>query len=537
VPYDATARNGVVVSVSGEASDTGMAVLARGGNAVDAAIATAFALAVTYPAAGNIGGGGFMMVHLAKTSETVCVEYRETAPAAATKEIFAKLTGTSRGHLTIGVPGTVRGLALAHEKYGTLPWSELLEPAVTLAEEGFRVDSSLAWSLNYVERQSVRFPELRSVFRKPDLTRWQAGDRFVQKDLANTLRLLAQDGPDAFYKGPIAEMLVDEMKAGNGLITLEDLAGYQANIRQPIHGTYRGYDIYAPPPPCSGGLVLVEMLNILENFNLAKQGRNSVATTHQMIEAMRRAYFDRAQYLGDPAFADIPLEKLTSKPYAQGLAASISHDRATTSEALGKEILVAAEGESTTHFSVVDREGNAAANTYTLEESYGSHVMVHGAGFILNSELTDFNLHPGRTDRDGEIGTPPNVIAPGKRILSSQTPTIVLRDGNVFLVTGSPGSRTIINTVLHIVSNVIDYQMDIREAVDAPRLHHQWMPDIVRFEEKRLSDHTRRSLESMGHRFELESRQGDAHSIWIDPDTDLRHGAADKRINGKAAGY
>jgi gamma-glutamyltranspeptidase/glutathione hydrolase len=537
VPYDIKAKHGCVVSVSGEASDVGMTMLARGGNAVDAAIATAFALAVTYPAAGNIGGGGFMMVHMAKAGEPVCIEYRETAPAKATKEVFAKLKSTSRGHLTVGVPGTVRGLALAHEKYGTIPWKELIEPAIDLAEDGFHIDSSMAWSLNYVERQSAKFPELRSVFRRPDTKRWQSGDLLLQKDLANTLRLIAEQGPDAFYVGPIAEMIVEEMEAGGGLISKEDLAAYQPNIRSPIHGTYRDYDIYAPPPPSSGGVVLIEMLNVLENFNLAKQGRNSTSTTHQLVETMRRAYYDRARYLGDPAFVTMPLAQLTSKDYARSLARGMALDHATNSADLGREILVAAGEESTTHFSVLDRDGNAVSNTYTLEESFGSHIMVHGAGFILNSELTDFNLHPGHTDQEGEIGTEPNQIAPGKRILSSQTPTIVLRDGNVYLVTGSPGSRTIINTVLQIITNVIDYQMDLREAVDAPRLHHQWMPDVVRIEEGKLTEQARAKLESMGHKFEGGGRQGDAHSILLDPETNIRIGAADKRISGKASGY
>ncbi len=531
------ARHGLVVSVSPPGSDVGLEILQKGGNAVDAAVATAFALAVTYPAAGNIGGGGFMMVHTARTGETVNIEYREMAPAAATPEIFRKLKQTSRGHMTVGVPGTVRGLALAHERYGSLPWNELLEPAITLAEDGFLIDGALAWSLNYVERQSIRFPELRSVFRKPDLTRWQSGDLLVQKDLAHTLRLIAETGPDAFYTGPIAGMLVDEIRAGSGLITKEDLAAYQANVRTPIHITYRGYDVYAPPPPSSGGVTLAEMLGMLENSNLTKEGRTSVAATHRMIEVMRRAYLDRAKYLGDPAFSDIPIARLNSPEYLKGLAETISPDHATPSEELGRDILVGREGPSTTHFSIVDREGNAVSNTYTLEESYGSHVMVHGAGFLLNSELTDFNLHPGVTDRLGEIGTEPNVIAPHKRILSSQTPVIVLRDGQVFLVTGSPGGRTIINTVLQVLVNVIDFQLDVRAAVDAPRLHHPWMPDVVQFEEKRIPEEARKQLEAMGHHFDVTDRLGDAHTIWVDPETALRHGAADKRIDGKAAGY
>jgi gamma-glutamyltranspeptidase/glutathione hydrolase len=360
----------------------------------------------------------------------------------------------------------------------------------------------------------------------------------VQPDLARTLRIIADCGPDAFYCGPIADQIVAEMRAGGGLITKDDLAAYRANVRRPIHGTYRGHDIFAPPPPSSGGIALVEMLNVLENFDLAGPGHQSAATIHLFTEAMRRAYFDRAKRLGDPAFTDVPVARLTSKAYARELAAEISAtNRATPSEKLGKDVLASAEGENTTHFSIVDSEGNAVANTYTLQDSYGSYVVVRGAGFLLNNEMTDFNLQPGVTDRRGRIGTPPNIVAPHKRMLSSQTPTIVLRDGQVLLVTGTPGGRTIINTVLGVVTNVIDFKMPIREAVDAPRMHHQWMPDVLRIEPGRATDDARRELESMGHKIESIGRQGDAHSIWIDPTTGLRHGAADRRLSGKAAGY
>jgi gamma-glutamyltranspeptidase/glutathione hydrolase len=307
-------------------------------------------------------------------------------------------------------------------------------------------------------------------------------------------------------------------------------------VRRPIHGTYRGHDIFAPPAPSSGGIALVEMLNILEQFDLAGQGHESRATVHQFAEAMRRAYFDRATHVGDPAFTDVPVARLTSKAYARELAADISAAaRARPSEQLGKDVLVSAEGESTTHFSIVDSEGNAVANTYTLQDSYGSYVVVRGAGFLLNNEMTDFNLQPGVTDRRGRIGTPPNVVAPHKRMLSSQTPTIVLRDGKVLLVTGTPGGRTIINTVLGVVTNVIDFGMTVRQAVDAPRLHHQWLPDVVKLEPFRVSDDTRRELEARGHKLDDKHQQGDAHSIWIDPATKLRHAAADKRVSGHAA--
>jgi gamma-glutamyltranspeptidase/glutathione hydrolase len=534
--HDVVAKRGVVVSVSAEASEIGSAVLRRGGHAVDAAVATAFALAVTHPAAGNIGGGGFMMVHDVCRRDVVCVEYRETAPCAATRGIYSKLNAATRGHLSAGVPGTVRGLALAHDGFGRLAWSSLVKPAVKLAADGFPVDTSLANSLNAWTKRLDSYPEARRVYSKPDGTPWRPGDRLVQPDLAKTLRQIADCGPDAFYCGPIADQIVAEMQAGGGLISKSDLAGYRAHLRWPIHGSYRGYDVFGPPPPSSGGVALVQMLNVLEQFDLAKQQRDSAETTHLVVEAMRRAYLDRARFAGDPAFASVPVGRLTSKAYARELATSIDRQRASRSLELGRDIVTATEGESTTHFSVVDATGNAVANTYTLQDSYGSNVVVRGAGFLLNNEMTDFNLQPGVTDRGGRIGTPANLVDPGRRMVSSQTPTIVMKDGRVVLVTGSPGGRTIINTVLGIVTNVIDFRMTVREAVDAPRLHHQWLPDSVRTETGRLSDDVRKQLESLGHKFEEPRKQGDAHSIWIDPATGLRHGAADKRISGHAAG-
>jgi gamma-glutamyltranspeptidase/glutathione hydrolase len=529
------ARNGMVVSVSAPGSEAGLEILKKGGNAVDAAVATAFALAVTFPAAGNLGGGGFMVIHPGKDKDPVVIEYRETAPAAATKVMFGK-NDSNYGHKVVGVPGTVRGLGLAHRRFGKLPWKELFQPAIRLAEGGFVMDDSLANSLNWIVCSAREFPELRRVYgKKNGAEDWDGGDLLVQKDLAGTLRLIAEEGPSAFYEGAIAEKIAAEMSSGGGLIKKADLASYQAHERKPIHGTYRGYDVYGPPPPSSGGICLVEMLNILENFELRKSGRWSPRTLHAMIEAMRRAYCDRARYLGDSDFVKIP-PQLTTKEYARELANSIDLHKATRSEDLANDIPLANESDSTTHFSVVDSEGMAVSNTYTLERSYGSRVVVKGAGFLLNNEMMDFNWRPGFTNRAGTIGTEANTIAPGKRMLSSQTPTIVARGGRVVLITGSPGSRTIINTVLCVLVNTIDFEMDPRTAVDAPRIHHQWFPDVVRFEG--VGDHPAlvKELQEMGHRIQG-TRQGDAHTIWVNPKTGAYHGAEDRRIGGKVACY
>jgi gamma-glutamyltranspeptidase/glutathione hydrolase len=531
----AAPRGGMVVAVSPVGADTGRDVLRRGGNAVDAAVATAFAMAVTYPAAGNIGGGGFMLVYPGGRAEPVVIDYREVAPHAATPTMFSK-SDNIYSHKAVGVPGTVRGLALAHQRFGKLPWRDVVLPAVRLAEEGFIIDGALAGSLNGVVATAAGCEELRRVLGKDGgRGRWRAGDRLIQKDLGHTLRLIAEGGPDAFYEGPVADLIAEEMRAGGGLITKEDLKAYRAKARTPVHGTYRGYDVFAPPPPSSGGICLIEMLNILETFDLRSHGRFSPETLHLMVETMRRAYCDRARYLGDQDFVSIPAH-LTSKEYARKLARTIRPDRATRSEDLARDIPLAREGDSTTHFSVIDVQGMAVSNTYTLERSYGSRIVVRGAGFVLNNEMMDFNWFPGETTRSGRIGTEPNRIAPGKRMLSSQTPTVVARNGKVVLVTGSPGSRTIINTVLCIVVNVIDYEMDVRAAVDAPRLHHPWFPDVVGFEG--TGDHAVavRALEAMGHTVSG-TRQGDAHTIGLDPRTGCYVGAEDRRIDGKVSGY
>lgn len=531
------AQKGMVVSVSPEASDVGLAVLRRGGNAVDATVSTALALAVTYPGAGNIGGGGFMLVWPGNDQPPVCIDYRETAPSAATPDMFAK-DRAPYSHRAVGVPGTPRGLAFAHQRYGKLPWHELVAPAVALARDGFSIDAALADDLNSISKKSTTSAEFRRVFAPSSGESWHAGDRLVQSDLARTLQLLADDGPDAFYRGQIAEAIANEMRVGGGLITAGDLASYQAKPRTPTHGTYRGFDVFSSPPPSSGGTCLVEMLNVLENFDLAKEGRFSARTAHLMIEAMRRAYYDRARYLGDPDFVDVPAH-LTTKDYARQLAAEIDTARATASLKLAHDFKIVGEGEDTTHFSVVDANRMAVANTYTLQESYGSRIVVRGAGFLLNNEMTDFNARPGHTDRQGAIGTPANVIAPGKRMLSSQSPTIVTRDGRLHLVTGTPGGRTIPNTVLCVLVNVLDFDQDVAQAIDAPRMHHQWLPDRVTIELGNEPAHAPlvRELRALGHDVWNKKReQGDAHTIRIVGDS--LHGAADNRQTvGKAAGY
>jgi gamma-glutamyltranspeptidase/glutathione hydrolase len=534
------ARRGMVVSVSPSATAVGREVLQQGGNAVDAGVATALALAVTFPEAGNIGGGGFMVVHPACGGEPVVIDYREAAPQAATRERFATLD-SRLGHKAVGVPGTVHGLALAHRRFGALPWKSVVTPAVRLAQDGFVLDANLAASLNRVVAASPSFAELCRVYGKEGgRAPWAAGDRLLQPDLATTLRRIAEEGADAFYRGAIAVRIADEMKEGGGLITKADLAAYRAVIRKPLCAAFRGYDVYCPPAP-SGGVVLVEMLNCLENFDLKKQGRWSPATVHLMIEAMRLAYFDRACYLGDPDFVEIP-DFLISKAYSRTLARRIDPHQAASSEALAatRHIVLAPEGRDTTHFSIIDESGLAVANTYTLERSYGSRVVVRGAGFLLNNEMGDFGWRPGHTDRSGVIGTEPNLIEPGKRMLSSQTPTIVAKDGRAVLLVGSPGGRTIINTVLQILLNVLEFDMELTEAVDCPRFHHQWLPDRVVFEKQALASNPglRVELSQLGHQVgKSVAHQGDAHSIWVDWQSGEFHGVADLRRNGCARGY
>jgi gamma-glutamyltranspeptidase/glutathione hydrolase len=529
-------RTGMVITTSAPASDVGAAILRKGGNAVDAAVATAFALAVTHPSAGNIGGGGFMVIRPTKGAP-ITVDYRERAPLKSTPTMYLDSTGkiarqlTATGYLAPGVPGTVRGLATAHKRFGTLPWKDLVMPAVELAEKGFVLSDALARSLNReVSGAMARYPASVATYGKPGGGEWKAGDTLVLRDLGRTLRAIATKGPNAFYTGWIADSIAATMARNGGLISKQDLAAYQAKVRTPIRGTYRGYGLITMPPPSSGGVSMIEMLNMLETFDLAKLGAMSPQALHYEIEAMRRGYLDRARYLGDPDFVKMPIDKLTSKTYAKALAKTIDPDHASNSAELGKDIvgpIASDEHEETTQFSIVDKKGNAVSNTYTLEGGFGSHVVVDGAGFILNNEMGDFNKKPGETNLTGDIGTPANVIAPGKRMLSSMSPTIVTKNGKLFMVTGSPGGRTIINTVMEIVLNGLEFGMDARQAVDAPRFHHQWLPDEVKFERNAIPDSTAQRLQAMGHTLRFAGQQGDGHTIILKDG--VAYGANDRR--------
>ena len=537
-------KDGVVVCTSATACDAGASILARGGNAVDAAVATAFALAVTHPSAGNIGGGGFMIVRTPNGGVTA-FDYRERAPLRSTREMYLGSDGqivrerTDTGYLAPGVPGTVRGLELAHKRFGKLPWKDVVMPAVVLAEQGFLLPAGLARDLNaQLAGEMKPYPASVAAYGKPGGGEWAEGDRIVLADLGKSLRAIATDGADVFYKGWIADRIAEDMDAHGGLITKRDLAGYRAKIRKPVKGTYRDYEIISMPPPSSGGVALIEMLNILEPYNLKSKGLLTTPSVHLQIEAMRRAYLDRARSLGDPDFVKVPVGELTSKRHARTVSATIDPEKASSSVELGRDIVSTAasqEPDETTHFSVLDRNGMAVASTYTLEGGFGSHVVVSGAGFILNNEMGDFNKKPGETNTRGDIGTPANLIDPGKRMLSSMTPTMVTRNGKLVLITGSPGGRTIINTVFTIVFGVVEYGLTGREAVDLPRLHHQWLPDTVSIERNGAPPEAiLNSLSGMGHSVRQGNRQGDAESIWIAPDG-TAYGVNDRRVDNSKA--
>ena len=539
-----SSKDGLVVCTSSPACDAGAGVLAKGGTAVDAAVATAFALAVTHPSAGNIGGGGFMVVRT-PAGDATTFDYREKAPLKSTRTMYMRdgkvdISLTNAGYLAPGVPGTVRGLALAHKRFGKLPWKDVVSPAAQLAEDGFAISDGLARSLNgQLSGAMGRYPASVDAYGKPGGGTWSAGDRLVLKDLAKTLRAIATEGPDVFYRGWIADRIAEDMAANGGIMTKDDLAQYEAKERPPVRGTYRGFEIIAMGPPSSGGVAMIQMLNILENFDLKPGGPDAARNRHLEIEAMRRAYLDRARYLGDPDFVQMPLTRLMAKDYAKTLAASINPDKASSSLELGKDIVTAPaqeEPDETTHFSVVARNGMAVSNTYTLEGGYGSRVVVKGAGFLLNNEMGDFNKNPGVTLPDGTIGTPANLIDPGKRMLSSMVPTIVVaRNGKTVLVTGSPGGRTIINTVFNVVLSVTEYGMSVRAAVDAPRMHHQWLPDTVTIERSGASDDLVQKLKAMGHTVNIGGSQGDANSIAIDQ-AGVAWGANDRRSpDGRAS--
>ncbi len=543
----APSRGGMVTSSHYLASEAGQEILERGGNAVDAAVATAFALAVTLPSAGNVGGGGFMVYHGAD-GEATTFNFREKAALAATERMYLGPDGEIRensnhiGLLAVGVPGTVAGMWKAHQKLGKLPWADLVEPAVRLAADGFPSTWAMqGWLESLPGRQGSLYDGTRDAFLKDGTMLYEPGEVFRQPDLAETLRRIQRDGHDGFYKGETARLLADFMRDNGGLITEEDLAIYEAEELEPLHGEYRGYDVYGMPPPSSGGIAMVEMLNILEGYNLEEIGHNSALYLHLLTESMRRAFADRALYIGDPNFnPDMPIDRLTSKRYGDELRSSIDMFMASESDSAAFNGVYLAESEETTHYSVVDSDGNAVSVTYTLEFGYGSSIVVPGAGFLLNNELGDFNPVPGRTNSRGMVGTPPNLVAPQKRPLSSMTPTIVARDGKPILVIGSPGGRTIINTVLQVVLNVIDHGMtgsDFGRAIESPRIHHQWLPDVTSFESWGFSPDTKRLYEMMGHTMNSRGGQGSAMGIYIDPKTGMVWGAADSRaFDGGARG-
>lgn len=536
------ARHGMVGSAEEHASRVGLDILRRGGNAVDAAVAVGFALAVTFPGAGNIGGGGFMVVRLADGRETT-IDYREAAPGGAQRDMYLDADGTpvaalSRvGPLAAGVPGSVAGLTYAQQRYGTLPLAAVIAPAIALARDGFEVSRDLSASIDEARDRLSLFPASARIFLRPDGSALQPGDRLVQPDLARTLDLIARDGADAFYRGPIAGQLTAEMSRSGGLITMADLAAYRAKERPPVVGTFRGHRVVSMPPPSSGGIALIQLLNVLEAYPLARYGQNASRTIHLMVEAERRIYADRSEWLGDPDFVQVPVEGLTSKAYAARLRESISETRATPSDQVRPGQPRDFESSETTHYSVVDGDGNAVATTTTLNGTFGSGQVVAGAGFLLNNEMDDFSAKPGSPNMFGLLGGQANAIEPGKRMLSSMTPTIVTRDGRTVLVLGSPGGGRIITTVLQVLLNVVEHGLDVQEAVDAPRFHHQWYPDVIRLEHVGFPRDVVDALTAMGHRTEVLADMGDVQIIEIDPATGLRLGASDPRRGGQTLGY
>lgn len=519
------------------ATDVGVQILKQGGNAVDAAVAVAFALAVTYPTAGNIGGGGFMIVRMAD-GRSAAIDYREIAPSGAHKSMFLDAKGdvipgaSKTGHRSVGVPGTVAGMALAREKFGRLKWADIIAPAQRLAAEGFPVSHSFASGLRGLKIKAAAFEETERVF-----LRVKEGDLLRQPDLAATLGRIAKHGPREFYDGRTAELLAAEMAAHGGLISLADLKSYRAELREPVRGTYRGYELMSMPPASSGGFLLMQMLKMLEHYDVAKLGHNSSAGVHLLAEVMKRSFADRAAYFGDPAFVKVPLAGLLTPSYIASRVRSIDITRATPSAELREGAPSMNESNDTTHFSVVDADGNAVANTYTLRDGYGSGITVKGAGFILNNVMDEFAAKAGAPNQFGFPAGETNTIAPGKRPISSQTPTIATKDGKLAFVVGTPGGTTIPNTVLQVVLNLVDHGMNIQEAVDAPRVHHQWLPDVLRFEKYGLAADVVKAIEQRGHKLEVNGI-GMVHAVRVDPATGTRLGASDSRsADGKAAGY
>jgi len=535
------AKQGMVASSERLASQIGIDTLKKGGNAVDAAVAVGFALAVTHPSAGNLGGGGFMMIRFA-TGETACIDYRETAPATAGRNVYLDNSGqivpmaSTQGYRASGVPGTPAGLCLAQKKYGRLSLKEVIQPSIDLAEQGFLVSDHLSDSLRGAAPLLELFAESRRVYLNNGKY-FESGERLTQKDLAWSLKAIRDKGADGFYRGEVAARIAAAYKPHGSWMTAEDLLEYEPKLRTPLRGSYRGYDVIAMPPPSSGGTVLLEMLNALEGFDVSSMGAGSSRTIHLMTEVMRHAFRDRAELMGDTDFVKVPTSRLILKSYASEFRKRFNPGKASDSLALPARVLPANEASETTHFSVVDKDGNAVANTYTLNGGYGSGVTIEGTGILMNNEMDDFTSKPGVPNAYGLIQSDANAIVRGKRPLSAMTPTFLLREGKLSLVVGSPGGPTIINTVLQVIVNVVDFGMTIQEAIDAPRFHHQWLPDELRMEIHGFSDDATKALEARGHRLAFRGFMGDAEGIMLEPKTGMRLGASDPRGDGQTIGY
>ena len=537
------AENGMVSAQERLAAEIGRDIMAKGGNAVDAGVAVAFALAVTLPRAGNLGGGGFMLVHDAETGRTQAIDYRELAPSGASRDMFLDDKGEADSDKSLytgaasGVPGTVAGMRMALDTYGSMPWADVIAPAIRLAEEGIIVTPDLADSLEAEREALMKHPSTAKIFFKDGGAGYRPGERLVQADLAATLKKVAAEGPDGFYKGAVAENIAKAVQAAGGPMTVEDLAAYKPVLREPVRGSYRGYEIVSMPPPSSGGVHLIQILNTLEGYPIGALGHNTAETIHLMAEAMKLAYADRSEYLGDPDFVDVPVAALTSKDYAAELRGKLSAEYATPSAMIGPGDLAPYESDQTTHFSVVDKAGNAVSNTYTINLNYGSGLVAEGTGVLMNNEMDDFSAKPGVPNAFGLVGGDANAVQPGKRPLSSMTPTIVLKDGETWLVTGSPGGARIITTVLQVILNMIDHGMNVAEASTAPRVHHQWLPDELRIEEG-ISRDTLRLLAAKGHTISEKPVMGSTQSIMRDPASGALLGASDpRRPDAATLGY
>ncbi|WP_304043690.1 gamma-glutamyltransferase [Ignavibacterium album] len=538
-PEAVRGKNGMVVSASRLASEVGIEILKKGGNAVDAAVAVGFTLAVTYPAAGNIGGGGFMVIRF-NDGKSTAIDYREKAPLNSYEKMFQDSAGnflpalSQEGTTSAGVPGSVAGLIYALEKYGTMKLSDILQPAVKLAEEGFILDYQLAQSINFYYQDFLKYPSSKKIFTNNDRP-FNEGDLFVQKDLAHTLKLIAENGRDGFYKGEVAERLVAQVQSLGGILTQEDLDNYFPVERLPLVGTYRGYEIITMGPPSAGGITLLQTLNILENKTFSRDDWGSSNYIHTITEALKYSFADRSKYLGDPDFYPVPVDKLISKSYARELFQRISDSAVPSIEINPGRYLSFEESKETTHYSVIDKEGNAVSTTTTLNSSFGSRIVVEGAGFLLNNEMDDFSSKPGEPNQFGLIGSEANRIQPGKRMLSSMTPTIITKNEKPVLILGSPGGSTIPTVVLQVILNYLDFGMDIQQAVNAPRFHHQWLPDQIDFEEFGIVKDVMENLIAKGQCIGDKKILGRVEAVAIE--NNLYLGATDPRGSGAAVGY